>query len=798
HLKFLGHLPMLFARKAETVAVIGLGAGITTGAVLLHPDVRRVDVFEAGTTIPKTFSTRVGNTGGFVWYVSRHFALKSDLERDQAHQYLHLLEMAWPHYVELLDGEPPGMDAKRLAVVYASSEAQLRKALAGDAIIWNFDGGGITFEGVFASYVFPSGSLHYHQRYILLHECTHLFQQCLTGQMMELPEWYYEGLADSLASHVYDPAARRLTVHVLDKPTTADFFDLGLREHARRPRSFQQLVHARQVDRGLQFLMVHFLRDDPYRRQMFRIWRDTLQAMPAAGDRIERGRALLAELLGGWDKLNSDFAAFLARRNTFHYAEWGWEQEGDTMWSYGFAADGKLSRTDVYLSPGEPAVYHPQRMDYPMQDAPPPVVGEVRRGGDRPAVGAVLDFSRSPGKGQAGIGMGLVDVLPPTELDGRVFLDAEARKPGLKLTAWRLQGFAVTSRLAAEDFLAGRKLGEGVASAPRVDPLPDAFDGRQSMLVAQWEGFVRVEEEGEHTFCLTSDDGSWLWVAGQSVINNGGMHQARAAEGKIALKPGLHPLRLRYVQGGGEMALEVTMRPPGQPGWLQILVDSQSRLLVDGGDLGIQPVSLDLPAAFRSPADGRIGLNARIDRMALVVTLRARRPHARSAPAATPKGGSSSPDRLAEKSQAEFTAEIPISDAARRRLLERPLTVLSRGGWHGITPYFDDARRQEADLNVPAPANRWRNPGDRALLALCRAAHILGSHAPRRLVALRTELLDAATASPDRQRQALDNFRSTTTSLRLEIRTCNATADQIDQAVKAVNAALAGPTPALP
>jgi len=124
--------------------------------------------------------------------------------------------------------------------------------------------------------------------------------------------------------------------------------------------------------------------------------------------------------------------------------------------------------------------------------------------------------------------------------------------------------------------------------------------------------------------------------------------------------------------------------------------------------------------------------------------------------------------------------------------------VLSRGGWHGITPYFDDARRQEADLNVPAPANRWRNPGDRALLALCRAAHILGSHAPRRLLALRTELLEAATASPDRQRQALDNFRSTTTSLRLEIRTCNATAHQIDQAVKAVNAALAGPIPALP
>jgi spermidine synthase len=46
HLKFLGHLPMLFARKTETVGVIGFGAGITTGTVLLYPDVRRVNVFE--------------------------------------------------------------------------------------------------------------------------------------------------------------------------------------------------------------------------------------------------------------------------------------------------------------------------------------------------------------------------------------------------------------------------------------------------------------------------------------------------------------------------------------------------------------------------------------------------------------------------------------------------------------------------------------------------------------------------------------------------------------------------------
>ena len=46
HLEFLGHLPMLFARRPETIAVIGYGSGITTGNILLYPDVKRVNIFE--------------------------------------------------------------------------------------------------------------------------------------------------------------------------------------------------------------------------------------------------------------------------------------------------------------------------------------------------------------------------------------------------------------------------------------------------------------------------------------------------------------------------------------------------------------------------------------------------------------------------------------------------------------------------------------------------------------------------------------------------------------------------------
>jgi predicted membrane-bound spermidine synthase len=46
HLNMLGHLPMLFARQAKSAAVIGLGSGITTGSMLCHPTLQRLDLME--------------------------------------------------------------------------------------------------------------------------------------------------------------------------------------------------------------------------------------------------------------------------------------------------------------------------------------------------------------------------------------------------------------------------------------------------------------------------------------------------------------------------------------------------------------------------------------------------------------------------------------------------------------------------------------------------------------------------------------------------------------------------------
>jgi hypothetical protein len=76
-------------------------------------------------------------------------------------------------------------------------------------------------------------------------------------------------------------------------------------------------------------------------------------------------------------------------------------------------------------------------------------------------------------------------------------------------------------------------------------------------------GSLRIDEAGEYTFSTRSDDGSTLDVAGTRVVDNGGYHAPRTASGRITLSPGLHPIRLRFIQGNGSYSLRVRWTPPG-------------------------------------------------------------------------------------------------------------------------------------------------------------------------------------------------------------------------------------------
>jgi PA14 domain len=69
---------------------------------------------------------------------------------------------------------------------------------------------------------------------------------------------------------------------------------------------------------------------------------------------------------------------------------------------------------------------------------------------------------------------------------------------------------------------------------------------------------------GEHTFRLSSDDGSRLYVDDQLVINNDGVHSEVSLGAKLKLEPGLHRVRVTYFQGPAtEIALQFFVTNPG-------------------------------------------------------------------------------------------------------------------------------------------------------------------------------------------------------------------------------------------
>jgi hypothetical protein len=73
----------------------------------------------------------------------------------------------------------------------------------------------------------------------------------------------------------------------------------------------------------------------------------------------------------------------------------------------------------------------------------------------------------------------------------------------------------------------------------------------------RWEGYIEVRKSGEYQFRLKSDDGSRLYIGEQLVVDNAGRMGLQEAMGEVSLDPGLHPIRVDYVQGGGFLKIEV-------------------------------------------------------------------------------------------------------------------------------------------------------------------------------------------------------------------------------------------------
>jgi hypothetical protein len=86
---------------------------------------------------------------------------------------------------------------------------------------------------------------------------------------------------------------------------------------------------------------------------------------------------------------------------------------------------------------------------------------------------------------------------------------------------------------------------------------------RYEWFAIDYTGRFWAEKAGEYDFSLTSDDGSNLYIDGQLIVDNDGIHTNRERSAKVNLIHGVHEIRVSYFQGPADkLALVLKFAPP--------------------------------------------------------------------------------------------------------------------------------------------------------------------------------------------------------------------------------------------
>ena len=104
-----------------------------------------------------------------------------------------------------------------------------------------------------------------------------------------------------------------------------------------------------------------------------------------------------------------------------------------------------------------------------------------------------------------------------------------------------------------------------------------------------WRGKIAIPSSGLYTFGTRSDDGSFVFIDKQLVVDNGGSHGAEDRSGQIQLDEGFHDIEVLYSELGGSREMQLYWQPPGLG---RGLVDSQYLFPLEGADV---PAGLTLP-----------------------------------------------------------------------------------------------------------------------------------------------------------------------------------------------------------
>ncbi len=79
-----------------------------------------------------------------------------------------------------------------------------------------------------------------------------------------------------------------------------------------------------------------------------------------------------------------------------------------------------------------------------------------------------------------------------------------------------------------------------------------------------FEGFIQIQQDGIYEFMTDSDDGSRLFIDGNLVVDNDGLHGMVQEKGALALAKGYHSIKVTFFEKGGQDDLRVYMKEPGK------------------------------------------------------------------------------------------------------------------------------------------------------------------------------------------------------------------------------------------
>lgn len=139
--------------------------------------------------------------------------------------------------------------------------------------------------------------------------------------------------------------------------------------------------------------------------------------------------------------------------------------------------------------------------------------------------------------------------------------DPRRARPGLRAEFRKTSG----NPQSMPDFAALEPFAVSVAEVVGFDDAnwPESVRRRADDFMCRLTGFVRIPTAGRYTFFVTSDDGSELVVAGETLTSDVTPHSARETSGSVDLSAGWHPLLLNYYENSRNAVLSLGWSGPG-------------------------------------------------------------------------------------------------------------------------------------------------------------------------------------------------------------------------------------------